>query len=117
MASQRLAIQPGLSVNRVTLPWGEFTATLASARTTYTVTPQMFVSGLIQYNSSGSSLGSNIRLRWEYQPGSTLFVVWSQGRDTEHEQGDFALRRDGRRLLDAAGTNVLLVKLSYWLNP
>ena len=81
MASQRLAMEPGLSLNRVTLPWGDFTATLVSTRTTYTVTPQMFVSGLVQYNSSSHSLGSNVRLRWEYQQGSELFVVYNDARD------------------------------------
>ncbi len=43
----------------------------------------MFFSGLVQYNSSSESLSSNLRLRWEYQPGSELFVVYSEGRDTE----------------------------------
>jgi hypothetical protein len=36
----------------------------------------------VQYNSSANSLSSNIRLRWEYQPGSELFVVYNEGRDT-----------------------------------
>jgi hypothetical protein len=77
-----LAIEPGLTVNRVTLPYGSFTATLLSARTTYTVTPMMFVSSLVQYNSSNRSLGVNLRFRWEYQPGSEVFVVFNEGRDT-----------------------------------
>ena len=80
--NQHLAVEPGLSVNQVTLPYGDFTAKLVSARTTYTVTPLMFVSGLVQYNSSNNSLSSNVRLRWEYQPGSELFVVYNEGRDT-----------------------------------
>ena len=42
----------------------------------------MFVSALIQYDSSNSALSSNIRLRWEYQPGSELFVVFNEQRDT-----------------------------------
>ena len=42
----------------------------------------MFVSALLQYNSSNDSVSNNIRLRWEYQPGSELFVVFSEGRDT-----------------------------------
>jgi hypothetical protein len=42
----------------------------------------MFVSGLVQYNSSNNSLNTNVRLRWEYQPGSELFVVYNEGRDT-----------------------------------
>jgi hypothetical protein len=36
----------------------------------------------VQYNSSNNALSSNVRLRWEYQPGSELFVVYNDGRDT-----------------------------------
>ena len=46
------------------------------------MTPLMFVSALLQYNSSNKSLGANIRFRWEYQPGSELFVVYNEQRDT-----------------------------------
>ena len=42
----------------------------------------MFVSALVQYNSSNTSLGANLRLRWEYQPGSELFVVYNDQRNT-----------------------------------
>ena len=49
---------------------------------TYTFTPRMFVSGLVQYNSSSDLLGTNLRFRWEYQPGSELFVVYNDQRDT-----------------------------------
>ena len=78
----RLSIEPGLSINKVTLPFGDFTTKLVSSRVTYTITPMMFVSGLLQYNSSNNSLSSNVRLRWEYRPGSELFVVYNEGRDT-----------------------------------
>jgi hypothetical protein len=56
-------------------------------------------------------------LRWEYRPGSALFVVWSQGRSLDTAgDGSFALGRDVRRLFGAPPTNVLLVKLNYWLS-
>ena len=41
------------------------------------MTPRMFVSGIVQFNSAGTSVGSNVRLRWEYAPGSELFVVYT----------------------------------------
>ena len=78
----QMAVEPGLSVNRVATPFGDFTTTLVTSRVTYTLTPLMFVSGLTQYNSARNSLSANIRLRWEYQPGSELFVVYNEGRDT-----------------------------------
>jgi hypothetical protein len=60
-------------------------------------------------------LRSNAVLRWEYRPGSTLFVVWNTDLQDETPVGTFDLTRDARRLFGADGTNVLLIKLSYWL--
>ena len=80
--SARVAVEPGFSINRVTLPFGNFTTKLVSSRVTYTLTPMMFVSSLVQYNSSNSTFSTNVRLRWEYRPGSELFVVYNEGRDT-----------------------------------
>ena len=42
----------------------------------------MFVSALLQYNSTSNAVGANVRLRWEYQPGSELFVVYNEQRNT-----------------------------------
>ena len=78
----QLSVEPGVSHNRVDLPEGRFTTNLVTARTTYTVTPLMFVSALLQYSSSSHALSTNVRLRWEYQPGSELFVVYNEQRDT-----------------------------------
>lgn len=58
---------------------------------------------------------SNAVLRWEYRPGSSLFLVWSQDRSLDENDGIFAMRRDARRLFASKPTNVLLVKASYWL--
>ena len=80
--SPQLSVRPGVLFNWVDLPEGNFTTELATARTTYTLTPLMFVSALLQYNSSNNSLGANIRFRWEYQPGSEVFVVYNEQRDT-----------------------------------
>ena len=81
MGSQ-FSVQPSMSVNWITLPQGAFASKLASTRLTYTVTPRMFVSALMQYNSANDSLGTNVRLRWEYRPGSELFLVYTDERDT-----------------------------------
>jgi hypothetical protein len=66
----------------VDLPFGTFTAKLVSSRVIYTVSPLMFVSALLQYNTSAELASVNARLRWEYQPGSELFVVFNEERDT-----------------------------------
>jgi Domain of unknown function (DUF5916) len=58
---------------------------------------------------------SNTVLRWEYRPGSTFFVVWSQGR---HSDGDkaFSLTRDATDLFRTAPENVLLLKMTRWMS-
>lgn len=55
-------------------------------------------------------------LRWEYRPGSTIFVVWSQGRSATTPIGTFNLNRDVRALFGANATNTVLVKVNYWVN-
>ena len=80
--SPQLSFEPSLSFNWIDLPQGDFRTDLVSARTTYTLTPRMFVAALVQYNSTLDSLGTNLRFRWEYQPGSELFVVYTDERDT-----------------------------------
>ena len=57
-------------------------------------------------------------LRWEYRPGSTLFLVWSQGRsDFLSDATRFDFRRDYRDLFALHPDNTFLVKASYWFNP
>ncbi|MGH9311118.1 MAG: DUF5916 domain-containing protein [Vicinamibacterales bacterium] len=80
--SPRLSLEPGISLNWVDLPTGRFTATLLTTRATLTFTPRMLTAALVQYNSTSNSLTTNVRFRWEYLPGSELFVVYSDGRDT-----------------------------------
>jgi hypothetical protein len=78
----RFSLEPNLSINWIDLPGGSFTTRLVGSRVTYTMTPLMFASALIQYNSSNNRVSTNLRLRWEYQPGSELFVVYNEERDT-----------------------------------
>jgi len=68
-------------------------------------------------NFSLASLRGNAVLRWEYSPGSTLFLVWAQNRSDSESIGTFRTGRALDRLLGAAGDNILLVKLSYWWSP
>ena len=81
--TQRLSLEPTVSVNWIDTPQGSFRADLVVSRVTYTFTPRMFFSGLVQYNSSTDAISSNLRLRWEYSPGSELFVVYTEDRDTD----------------------------------
>jgi hypothetical protein len=57
-------------------------AKVMTGRFIYMFGPRAFVSTLVQYNSDDGTLAANARLRWEYRPGSDLFVVFSDGRST-----------------------------------
>jgi hypothetical protein len=56
-------------------------------------------------------------MRWEFKPGSTLFVVWQQGREQFGADGSFRFGRDYSDVFSTPSTNTLLVKLAYWINP
>ena len=85
--TRQFAVEPSVSLNRITLPQGAFTARVTTTRLTYTFTPRMFASALLQHNSVDNVLSTNVRLRWEYQPGSELFVVYNDQRDTWLDRG------------------------------
>lgn len=78
----KFSIEPGITVNRVVLPAGGFTAKLVTMRSTLAFSPRMSTGALIQYNSTTRQVSTNIRFRWEYRPMSDLFVVYSDGRET-----------------------------------
>ena len=60
---------------------------------------------------------SNLVVRWEYRPGSTLFLVWTQGRQrSANAMGAENFAGDLRDLFQAPAENVFLVKASYWIN-
>jgi len=77
--------------------------------------------GAVDYSFSNPNFNfrqfrSNLVLRWEYSPGSTLYVVWSQDRTSEVERGDFNFRRDMDDLFEVTPYNVFLVKFSRWFS-
>jgi hypothetical protein len=80
--TNQLSVEPTYSINYVSLVEGEFTTHLVGSRVTYSMTPLMFVSALIQFNSGIGAVSTNARFRWEYQPGSELFVVYNEERNT-----------------------------------
>jgi uncharacterized protein DUF5916 len=81
--STRLSVEPSITLNWLDLPSGSFTSRLFGGRITYTLTPLVFASALVQYNSSTNTVSTNARLRWEYRPGSELFVVFNEERYSE----------------------------------
>ena len=79
--NQRFSLEPNISLNWITVPGGDVQAQVSRLRATYTVSPRSFLGALVQYNSAAQLISANVRFRWEYSPGSDLFVVFSSNRD------------------------------------
>jgi hypothetical protein len=58
---------------------------------------------------------SNLVCRWEYKPGSVLYVVWTQGRSAYESITNSSLRYNFSGLFSTPAENIFLVKLRYWL--
>jgi hypothetical protein len=63
-----------------------------------------------------ASLRSNLVLRWEYRPSSTLFLVWQHGRALEAADGRFRPMATAGDLLSAPARHQVALKVSYWWN-
>lgn len=61
------------------------------------------------------ALRGNAVLRWEYQPGSALFFVWSQQREVELEVANFGVANQVGRAFADPGRHVFLIKYSKWI--
>jgi Domain of unknown function (DUF5916) len=84
----QLSLEPSVELNWIDLPAlqsrsGQFNQHVARARVTYSMSPRAFLSGLVQYNTASDTFSSNVRFRWEWAPGSELFVVYNEDRDTD----------------------------------
>jgi hypothetical protein len=85
----------------------------------YTVDPDgpgaapSFQFGDRDFNSR--SLRGSAVLRWEYRPGSALFLVWQQSRSGFVPSGEFDFGRDLDGLFGAAPENIFVVKGTWWL--
>ncbi len=83
---KRLAVEPTFSITRIERPTSSFTTRLARARVDYGFSPLMFASALLQYNSADRAFSTNLRFRWEYAPGSELFLVYTDERDVRDDR-------------------------------
>ena len=84
----QLSVEPSIEFNWVSLPdqqkfEGEFNQHVTRARVNYSLSPRTFVSGLVQYNAGSDTFSNNFRLRWEWAPGSELFIVYTEDRNTD----------------------------------
>ena len=79
--TKRFALEPSYTITRIERPNASFTTRLARSRLDYGFTPLMFASTLVQYSSADRAFSTNFRFRWEYAPGSELFLVYTDERD------------------------------------
>ena len=78
----QFAIEPGVALNWVRLPYGDFAAPVVGSRIILTPNARTALTSFIQFNGGSHQMSSSVRLRWEYRPSSELFVVYSDGRNT-----------------------------------
>ena len=71
-------------------------------------TSLMFLSGLVQYSSADRAVSTNVRYRWEYAPGSELFLVYSDERGTDDPIASPTSRRGLRNRAFVVKVNRLL---------
>ena len=84
----QLSVEPSIELNWIDLPElqeheGQFDQHVLRTRVTYSLGPRTFVSGLGQYNTASDTFSTNVRLRWEWAPGSELFIVYTEDRDAD----------------------------------
>jgi hypothetical protein len=101
--SERLSLEAEYEINRVDLPTGDFTTHRTSQRMLLTLSTDLYVRGLVQWNSQREVVGGNLLLGYRYLPGSDLFLVYNHLWDTEN----------GTHQLDRS----LQLKLSYFWRP
>jgi len=100
--------------------YGEDGTTITRTDDGYTVDPDgagpIEPYGLDDPDFNFKSLKVNLVLRWEYGPGSTFYLVWTQDRVDFQNPGDFSPSRDWDLLMDAPGDDIVLAKVTTWLD-
>jgi hypothetical protein len=79
----QISFEPSISFNWFDLDGQAYDQHVFVGRLTYTLSPRAYVSGLAQYNSGNDTVSGNFRLRWEWAPGSELFLVYTEDRTTD----------------------------------
>ena len=70
-----------------------------------------------KYSFTFTSIRSSAVFRWEYRPGSTLFLVWNQNQSVEEKNGLFQVSRSLDSLGRARPDHIFMVKATYWWSP
>ncbi|MGH9386112.1 MAG: DUF5916 domain-containing protein [Vicinamibacterales bacterium] len=81
-ATSQLSAELQYNRNDVKMPWGNFLVNLTMLRVDYTFSPRMTIRSLTQYNSSTHEVSNNIRFNLIHRPGSDLYIVYNELRQT-----------------------------------
>ena len=103
-ATSRLSSELQFSRNDVKMPWGDFLVNLTTLRVDFTFTPRMTIRSLTQFNTSTNEISNNIRFNLIHRPGSDLYIVYNDLRQTGLP-GDIFEQKDRQ----------LVVKVNYLL--
>ncbi len=103
--SRHLLTEFQWNYNDVTLPQGDFTATIYTVRLDAAFSPDLRLNTLAQYNEAAQLAGINVRFNWIYKPGANLFVVYNHNWAAP----TFSARETARR--------ELIVKFNYLWQP
>ena len=99
------------------VPYGQGNSTLKYENGLYRADPDGAgpASSFSFYNPDFNykSLRGTVVLRWEYRPGSALYLVWTQNRSDYSNPGDLRFGRDIESLFSAQGDNLFLLKFTY----
>ncbi|MEC8932631.1 MAG: hypothetical protein VYB08_14505, partial [Candidatus Latescibacterota bacterium] len=102
-ANEQVSLESAYEINHVELPAGSFTTHRASQRMLLTLSTDLYIRGLAQWNSQREVVGGNLLLGYRYKPGSDLFLVYNHLFDTD----------DSLHQLDRS----IQLKLAYYWSP
>ena len=103
------------SLDRITYGIDDGTQVAIDAAGNRTVTYGADTFPITNRDFNTTSFQSNVVLRWEWRPGSTIYLVWQQNRDESEPVGRRAGLDDLFGSVGVPGSNILLMKASFWL--
>ncbi len=110
--TEQFSVSPGYSINKASLPQGDFTDHVVRTRINYNFNNQWLTSTFIQYNNTDSFFGVNFRLNYIFRPGDDLFLVYNEGRRALFEDID-NVERPVTGVFDGQKDRSLQLKLTY----
>ena len=99
--TDQLSAEGRYSRNDVDLPFGDFEVDLGSLRVDLALSPTMSLRSVTQYNSQSEQFGTSMRFRWEYSPGSDIFLTYDEVRRDPFDPTGLLEYRDRRLLIKA----------------